>query len=320
MSVAVTLGSDPEVFVYDTKEKEYIPPYAVLGGDIEVELTHGTLQPDGMALEYTVEPASSPTEMTMRIFSNLFDVERIVKEINPDYILSVAPWVKVEQHWIDMLSPEYGERCSLQMFGCKPDFTPYTIDSAVIKRPNPSEFPWRSSGGHIHLGVGELTRNRRHVALLVMLLDSILGTAVTAASRSTEAKERKKLYGRAGYNRVNEVKGILEYRPLTAQALLTSHSITRDILAAAQAIGKFAVELHAENDETYSSVMGAILGDTLTRDAVAAMINSHDVESCDMHLRRMIVRLPSELEVHVRPLKSLSLPSVSFFVTQGGAV
>lgn len=300
------MGSDPELFVYDRDSKEYIPAFGVLGDDRDIALPFGTLVPDGLALEFTVRPSANPKDLAYAIAQNVRAVREIVTACSPSYELSANPYAPVSEMWREMLDATYGTRCSLQVFGCSPDETVYP--STEIVRPDPRTFPFRSSGGHIHLDIGAMAEDRQAWSYLTVVLDAFLGTAVTAASKSEEAKLRKVLYGKAGYVRIKPVRPtVLEYRVLTAQALLSSNDTCLAIFTAAKDIVQFAHTYWTVDRAEYLLQMLRIVGDKGQRMVMASMINEHDTSSCATYLKNLRGRVPDVLKHTVDELSELTL-------------
>jgi hypothetical protein len=301
----VTLGSDPELFVFDTRGGYYVPGYYVLGGDIEIQLPRGELVADGLAIEFTVDPAETPDRVVSNIGENLIAIEEFVRQRNDDYVLSCTPWAPVRPEDIATLNPEYGKRCSLQIFGCNPDERVYNLPEIV--RPDPRQFYWRSSGGHIHLNFGEaLWRDRPAMQCVVMMLDAALGTTLTAASDTVEARERKRLYGKAGYIRVNDARpGLVEYRTLTGQSIIQYPEIASMVFTAAQTIVQYYRDLYAQSEETFYAEIIAALDGVEGSATMARMIDAHDVVSCRAFARRLTDFVPASVGMLITMLLKL---------------
>lgn len=241
----ISLGSDPEYFVVNAAKA--VSAYQALGGDREYQLPYGMLVPDGAAIEFTVTPTTSPVELAERMVYNTRAALAIVRQQYPNAQLSNIPWINV-QHLIRSHPKKLGNRCSLQVFGCNPD---YSIYGTLLQRPNPAKFPYRSSGGHMHLGLHTILQDMRYleqetyVRKLVVLLDTFIGTATTFGSVLEEAKQRKTLYGQAGVVRTTKLP-VLEYRTPTAQFLTTSTKLTSLAFAVAQQCAIAALVMYEE--------------------------------------------------------------------------
>lgn len=260
----ISLGSDPEYFVIQNNKA--VSAYQALGGDRDYQLPYGTLVPDGAAIEFTVTPTTSPVEIAERMLQNTKAALAIVRQQYPEAQLSNIPWINVN-HLIKSHPKKLGNRCSLQVFGCNPDFSIYGTD---LQRPNPAKFPYRSSGGHIHLGLHTVLEGMRYmeqetyVRKLVVLLDVFIGTATTFGSQLEEAKQRKELYGQAGVIRTTKLP-VLEYRTPTSQFVTASTKLTELVFKVAQQCAIAALML-AEED-LYELALGA-----------SSTIDTHDIE------------------------------------------
>lgn len=226
------LGTDPEIFAF--RDSECVPAYYLIG-DNDVELPFGILQPDGAALEFTVEPSDDVDVLVSRTFENLNAVREIVNGVE---LLPLSS-AEIPQRYIDALTPDYGPRVSLQMFGCAPDVCAY---DEIYQRPDPADTAYRSTGGHVHIQVGaEVCIDFDAVRYLTLALDMTLGVMSVAlmnqfSNRSAEVR-RRSLYGRAGAIRVNVEKGIVEYRVLPSWMLLASEEVSRIVFDTAHQIG-----------------------------------------------------------------------------------
>lgn len=123
--------------------------------------------------------------------------------------------VKVDFGQIVKLSKDDMNRISnrSKQFGCMPSYNVYDQDARI--GVDPSKYPYRSAGGHIHLGstdadVKEVLKDHERI---VPMLDIILGNTCVLIDRDTGNKERRKVYGRAGEYR-KPAYGI-EYRTLS---------------------------------------------------------------------------------------------------------
>lgn len=189
----ITLGCDPELFLYDTEKEEYVSAEGILNGKGSKEdplIVAGkffTLQEDNVALEYTIEPANSVTEF---VENNLFMME-VIKEITPD---------KFEFHNVSSVEIPWkylGSKQSMEA-GCIEDFNAWTgLENPEVKIDKTN---LRSAGGHIHIGV-DLPRNE--LLQLVKKLDVLVGVPSIIIDPDNR---RRKIYGRAGAHRIAEEK------------------------------------------------------------------------------------------------------------------
>lgn len=290
----VTIGSDPELFATDVPStyltEKGLPElnsgalpawYAMQLNDVEnvrVALPAGDLSPDGAALEFTTRVAHNAAEMTEFIRQNILATKALTDRIGGK--LSVAPRIYVDPSYINLLPETFGKAASLQILGCDPDFCVYP-DMAIPQKPDPKVYPWRTSGGHIHLGIGKLTENRMMVSYLIAALDATVGIASTVLSNTEEAYLRKQLYGYPGMYRVDHKRGTIEYRTSPAQTLIQTPDLTYAMFDIAQRLGDLVVNTFdtggaAAVVETLSRGIGDL--DTMFRRAEA--IRDHDIETC----------------------------------------
>ena len=144
--MALTIGCDPEVFVYDTHLNKYISAWGLFPGTKEhpFPVPHGAIQVDGNALEFNIDPASAEEEFVDNIASVMGTMSRMVKAVNPNYIIRFEPVAKFDDSDFELLPME------AKILGCDPDFDP--SNGYAIRAPNIMDKPIRTGSGHIHIG------------------------------------------------------------------------------------------------------------------------------------------------------------------------
>ena len=141
----ITLGTDPEVFLFSESTGGFYPSYGVTKGTKEEpfmikELGEGfTTQVDNVMTEFNIPAASSPEE-----FSN--NIEKVLSWIQNN--LPKALVVKIQP------SAEFTEKMLnsdvAQLLGCSADFDAYSGENvSVTSLAHTLE---RYAGGHIHIG------------------------------------------------------------------------------------------------------------------------------------------------------------------------
>lgn len=265
----ITYGSDPELFAQ--RDGLFVPAYVAMGNaDQEHYLSCGELVADGAALEFTVTPTGSIYELLENIGTNLIDTNTLIQTLSGSE-LSAAPSANFAE-WIPQFPPDYGPRCSLQILGCDPDICAY---GPPLERPDPVAYPYRTTGGHLHFGIGvDLVNDERFLYYLIAHLDRTIGALSTMYNNSDGAKRRKELYGRAGYYRVNYNIGTVEYRTMPAMALLHSPDVTEMLLRIAEDVVTWCVD--ANNLNTLHKNTGGYGRITACQEA----IDNHDVRAC----------------------------------------
>jgi hypothetical protein len=224
--------------------------------------------------------------------ANLMEIRILLQEYSGCGI-SVEPNYWMDPFYIDALPPSMGDACSLQILGCAPDFSVYGIDPP--QRPNPCVYPYRTLGGHIHIEMGEnFMKDRAAMSYLVAGLDLLIGTGNTYLCTSPQAFDRKKLYGQAGMVRAKDT--IVEYRTLSAQALIQTPVVCELMFEAAQRLAGFMHDIYEqvpqeEAIQTFIRMIGDY--DHLINTVVPA-INSHDITTCRTLQEAFVRRLPSD--------------------------
>lgn len=186
-------------------------------GILPLNVPHGTPEKvrghkfycDNVLAEIAVKPANSKSESVENIRESL----GILSELINDYqfkILAAADYPAKEL-----------KGNLARVAGCNPEWSVYSL--TVIE---PSEkivdfmdgyyyfkVPFRTAGGHIHLG-SELLGDPFEASNVIRMMDLFLGVPSIFLDTDITSKERRKAYGLAGSHRVPEEGNRLEYRPL----------------------------------------------------------------------------------------------------------
>ena len=158
-------------------------------------------------------------------------------------------------------------------FGCAPSKNAYSHEENKIT-VNPAEYKYRSAGGHIHLGCRDtygpiakaLLEKRERV---VQMLDIIVGNTCVLIDRDPYAKERRKVYGRAGDYRTPSYG--IEYRTLS-NFWLRSYQLMSFVMGMA----RIAVQIVAYSTPTNN--YEKLILDVVDVKEVAEAINNNDFE------------------------------------------
>lgn len=275
----------------------------------DIELPFGQLRPDGMAFEFTVHPTDDVTEMVRRIKENIKATAQLAYD-KSGAELSVAPKFHTDLYWIERLPVSYGSACSLQELGCAPDFNAYELD--VPAKPDPRVCTYRTSGGHIHFGnLGQMAEDDAAVTFISAALDALIGTAGTYLCTSTEAYERKHMYGQAGMLRTKPDKGLLEYRTLPAQALVQTPDLARMMFTAGQSVLSWMHDVYTSMDQLSAiRLFRTHIGNFDQMCDTASHINSHTVDECRKIQARIAARLSSFVNIEhvVNEMQAYTMP------------
>lgn len=209
----ITLGSDPELFIFSAKENRIVISCDLLGGSKAFPRPAGKdgffVQEDNALAEFNIPPAKTKDEFITNINTGIELFKQFLPE--SEYRMVIQPSHK--------FMPEQLLHYAVQEFGCSPDF------NAWLDKKNPSPEPptdgLRSAGGHItigynlnpgasEMGIGEKDRPsiNRHI---IKFQDLFL--AVPAMKMDSD-RDRRRLYGKAGAFRHTHFG--VEYRTLSS--------------------------------------------------------------------------------------------------------
>lgn len=214
-NLEVMIGCDPEIFV--KQGEQLVSAHNLIPGTKEApyKVRKGSVQVDGMALEFNIDPAKNFKEFN----DNIDSVMETLRDMVPRHQFEIEPVAEFGKKYIE-LQPEDAKR-----LGCMPDFNAYT------KEPNPipdASANFRTASGHIHISWKDTTNPKWPNELdpfepthfeaccqLVKTLDAYLGIPSIVWDRDPT---RSKLYGKAGCFRPKCYGGGwlgLEYRVLS---------------------------------------------------------------------------------------------------------
>ena len=197
----ITLGTDPEVFLYSLDQKLFYPSFGVINGDKELpfqipDLPNGfTTQVDNVMCEFNIPPASNSQEYSDNI-QKVFDW--LEKNLPNSLVVRVQPTAEFTN---EMLADDQAH-----IVGCSEDFSAYSGDNVSVTNLSKSNF--RFAGGHIH--VGYPNANYFSNIAIVKWMDAFLG--LPSVILDTDEK-RKAVYGTPGRFRDKDFG--LEYRVLS---------------------------------------------------------------------------------------------------------
>ncbi len=212
------IGCDPEIFALDESGK-LIPAWNFLGSKENPNRTHaialgngGHQIPstvgnnpcywDGFGAEFTTKPTTCLEYQVESIYCGLKGVRDLLKSKFPNAELTIKSVMDIDPKLMMEASDEQTE------FGCSPSYNAY---GRTIDLPPGRQVPFRSSGGHIHFGIG-LTSHEAAIPM-VKALDAILGVCCVSLFEKYDDTRRREYYGAPGEYRIPS-HGI-EYRPLS---------------------------------------------------------------------------------------------------------
>ncbi len=202
----VTIGTDPECFIFNTKTNRVKSAVKLIPGTKEhpqsvPELGSGfALQTDNILAEFNVPPVDNVNDFVKNIDAMKEYIRHFVKSIDENYDILCAASQNVPKS--ELRSKQ------AKLFGCDPDYCIYT--GTINPRPAAADTTnTRSAGFHIHCGYDnpEIDRSLR----LLAYFDAYLGVPSVIMDKDTQ---RRTLYGKAGSFRLQ--KWGFEYRALSS--------------------------------------------------------------------------------------------------------
>ena len=205
----VTIGTDPELFLKDTRTGTVMPAVGLIGGTkgepIPIpELGKGFgLQEDNVMVEFNIPPATQARHFSRRIRNVLDHITRLVHTSQENMTLDVGACARLFRY-------EQLDTPQAKMFGCSVDYNAHeqgqawpTVRAEMLDE---EEGAWRFAGGHVHLGYTSTVPQ----FVAASFADVFLGLPSVGLDQQGL---RRTLYGQAGRYRPTEWG--IEYRTLS---------------------------------------------------------------------------------------------------------
>lgn len=147
----ITIGCDPELFLFDNLLQRIVPAVGKIGGTKQkpLKLTKGTVQLDGTVVEIGTHPASSASEFVENLQSVISEVQtKLDNRFHGRYSLRCGALAGYSE---EDISPDH---VGFDV-GCEPQFS-FEDENTLVKvegqdKLDINEIP---VGGHIHVGFG----------------------------------------------------------------------------------------------------------------------------------------------------------------------
>lgn len=199
-----TFGSDPELFLVNTKTKRVVSAIDKIPGHKEEPFTEGLpdgfgLQTDNILAEFNIPPVKDEASFIecIEFMKNL--IRDKAKEIDPNLDILCQASAKA--------TPKELRHPQAKEFGCDPDFCVYTRGKNEVSKAARTNL--RSAGFHIHVGYPE--NNIDTSLAMLRYIDAFVGLPSILYDTDTE---RRSLYGKAGCFRLQKYG--FEYRTLSS--------------------------------------------------------------------------------------------------------
>lgn len=236
----VTIGSDPEVFLFDPKASKYKSSVGLIGGTKNHPIPLGDqpgffVQEDNVTVEFNTPPATDLETFVKGINYSMTTIKATADKLG----LIVRPDAAAYFSGVELDSE------GARTFGCEPDYNAWT--GKINPKPRGVDPSLRSCGGHIHVGATDVDRFQ-----LIRMMDLFLGVPSVLMDADVT---RKQLYGKAGACRPKEYGA--EYRVLS-NFWLKNDDLTRwafiESLRAVQAVREESINLHEIGDAIQSCI------------------------------------------------------------------
>ena len=211
----MTIGSDPEFFISDTRTGNPHPACGMFGGVKGKPVPIPGLgdgfgyQEDNVMLEFNVPPATDPYDFSENIHSAMMALSDLVR--------TKGDHLSIDNACSRLFARDLLDHPKSREFGCSPDFNAYAnggpCDPVEMRLLAEDTGEWRFAGGHIHLGYDKKDELPRFV--VAAFADIFIGLNTIRWDRQGK---RREFYGRPG--RFRPTPYGMEYRTLSNAWLL----------------------------------------------------------------------------------------------------
>jgi hypothetical protein len=271
--VKFTLGSDPELFLRDSKSKQLRSAVPIIpegkGDGRKLDSTgQNCVIHDNVLIEFNTLPKTDSDGFVTNIASVLGNIQKIVAKSGLELHLQASADFPEDQLCAES-----------RIFGCDPDFGVYPTPGMNYIDDTAAEQPFRSAGGHLHIGKHKGNPELNEMLDLedgsgkvrvVKAMDIFIGIISVFLEKDSTAAARRDLYGKAGAHRPKPYG--VEYRACSPWWLATPEH-TKLVYALTNAA--LAVCLDEEDLEDLSDDIGgedeiqSIINDSRENDAFA---------------------------------------------------
>lgn len=200
----ITIGSDPELFIWDKNTNRVISSIGIIPGEKgDAYLPEGFEKGFGLQIDNILGEFNIPPVQTREDF---IDCINRMKEYIDDFVRKVNPSLTIKCSASEYVDEDQLQSDEAKLFGCSPDYNVYT--QSVNAAPKGNETNLRTTGMHVHIGYPDNNISRSE--LLIKYMDMYLG--IPSILKDSDDR-RRQLYGKAGCFRLTSYG--IEYRVIS---------------------------------------------------------------------------------------------------------
>ena len=289
-----SFGADPEFVL--TKNDNLISAIGILPAKNKALNFQGNeFYYDNVLAEIALTPAKNRHEL----ISNLRNVFQTFKDmLNP---------VKFETRAAQNYPDKQLQHPEAKIAGCNLEWNAYTLKYMMPPKDIISNTPFRTAGGHIHLGL------ECDIINLIKMMDLFIGVPSIYLDTDETSRERRKIYGHAGSHRKTDYG--VEYRTLGNFWLSSPRHVTLIYNLCEFVVDFMEKDLHKkfwyvdeslldDNPEMAHVCIGYDL------DALLQCINNCDKKQGDKFMLFINNYLPDHLQEEIENLSNIPLPDL----------
>lgn len=256
---AFSVGTDTEFFLVNKLGKLVSATKYIKGTKHAPTMlpSGGNIQQDNVSMEFATPPVVGDGNFEDAIRKTLLEaVSSLPKGIS---VFSTASAIFPKSELRDPAT---------RQFGCDPDYDAWQLVVNTVP-PGATEKPFRSCGGHLHLGYQDGSGNDFLLdpygkVAVVKVLDIVLGIPFTVIDCSEASVNRRSLYGKAGCHRPTDYG--VEYRTLSNQWVSSPLTVR---LVHSMADDALSIVRSGKHEELFAAVGG--------EEVVKRVVNGGDV-------------------------------------------
>jgi len=298
----LTLGCDPEFFFKNNKGVVEGAEKVLPKNGIESRAKSKIII-DGVQAELNPIPYECRANLGNEISRCFQELQKVVTQNG-----------KVDVNFEQVVKVTKKELCSLskksRVFGCGPSKN-ITKGQKTKITVDPAKYSMRSAGGHIHLGSKYFTENEKEQKdrqeRVIAMMDIIVGNTCVLIDRDSYARERRRIYGRAGEYRTPKYG--VEYRTLS-NFWLQSYQLMSLVMGLTRLA--FDIVSSSNKDHDYEA---AILKNVV-RTSIVRAINNNDSELAWNNFQKIKPTLIENINDYTDhyPLCSSNVEAFEYFV------
>lgn len=200
----ITIGSDPELFIWNKRTNKVVSSIGIIPGEKgDAYVPEGFREGFGLQIDNILGEFNIPPVTTREEFISCIE---IMKDYIHDHVSKIDPDLTIKCSASELVDEDQLQSDEAKLFGCSPDYNVYT--RSANDAPEGARTNLRTTGCHIHIGYPKPSISRSEQ--LIKYMDMYLG--IPSVIKDPDVR-RRELYGKAGCFRLTSYG--VEYRVIS---------------------------------------------------------------------------------------------------------